>query len=318
MDNLSEMKSSIDNDTEAVAAEELQEIHLKDIYIGDQIGGGGFAIVYEGEWGGKSVALKTLFDPRVDKRLRDEYNNELEVMSKLCHKNIVKIYGACVKAPKLCMVMELCTMSIFNLLHNTTEEITEKTIVRLLLECAEGLEYLHNRKPSIIHRDVKTQNILVTNDLKVKLCDFGLVNTTATTAGTPAYMAPELLADSMYSKKVDVYAFAVVVWECISRSIPFQSWDPRDIREFVTRGERLKIPFSGCPKVCGKLIERCWDHDQEKRPEFTNIVRALSRIYSSMREVSFTEEVHESCGGDSFDALKVQFQSSSIRASRKK
>ena len=68
---------------------------------------------------------------------------------------------------------------------------------------------------------------------QVKLCDFGLVTTRATTAGTPNYMAPELLGDAPFSKAVDVYAFGVVLWELFARKVPFMGWRPADIKEQV-------------------------------------------------------------------------------------
>lgn len=169
------------------------------------------------------------------------------------------------------------------------------------------MEYLHGRNPSVIHRDIKSQNVLVSKDGQVKLCDFGLVESKITTAGTPSYMAPELLENGHFSRKVDVYAFAILFWEMFTNTVPFQSWGIADIREFVIQGNRLKLPYEDCPKLCCKLIEKCWDQDAQKRPEFKNVSLALERIYSSIREVSHTVEVH-GIDGDSFDQLTASVQ----------
>ena len=122
-------------------------------------------------------------------------------------------------------------------------------------------------QPKIIHRDIKSQNVLLSQKMSVKLCDFGLAGTKHRHAGelshctfflqhrrtiygqmqtlqasintfrigTPAYMAPELLQRTGYSHKVDVYAFGVLLWEVIQRSMPYQSWIPIDIKDFVSR-----------------------------------------------------------------------------------
>jgi len=264
----------------------------------------GFAVVYEGRWKGRDVALKTMFDPRIDEKLKQDYMDELFVMSRLDHPNIVSLYGACTKPPKLCMVLELCNSSLFDILHNSNTILNEKKTCAMMLQIAKGLEYLHGQNPGIIHRDIKSQNILVTDDFRMKICDFGLVNTCTTTAGTPSYMAPELLSNSLFSRKVDTFAFAVLMWESFTRSVPFSGWDPRDIREYILRGERLRLPLSGCPKPCLKLIERCWHVETSKRPEFKNICLALKRIHSSLREISHTEEI----GCDSFDELSLSVQ----------
>ncbi len=203
------------------------------------------------------------------------------------------------------MVMELCNTSLYSALHVERLQFSEKELVRMGIEVVSALDYLHSQSPAIIHRDVKSQNVLLTDDLRIKLCDFGLVSTGVTFAGTPAYMAPELLNNGLFSKKVDVYAYAILQWEMFTGSTPFSSWDLRDIRDFVTEGKRLEIPRADFPKQCGALISRCWDHDPERRPPFSAILRALQRIHSSMREVSHLEEM-TSQEVDSFDALSSQ------------
>ena len=87
------------------------------------------------------------------------------------------------------------------------------------------------------------------------------------------------------------------------RVVPYAGWDAFDVRSHVVKGERLPMPLSGCPKVCGQLLQRCWDADPARRPEFEKITRALRRVYSSMREETHSEEMARTCGGDSFDLL---------------
>ena len=213
--------------------------------------------------------------------------------------------GACVRPPRLCMVLELAVNgSLHDVLHRHRMSMSEKQIVAAFRDTARGLAYLHSLSPSIIHRDIKTQNLLVDENFNIKLCDFGLASTSVTAAGTPSYMAPELLRGGLFSKQVDVYAFAIVMWELVDRSVPFVGWDPLDIKQHVCSGKRLELPRSGIPKPCIQLIERCWAQDPERRPPMDKIARALDRVYRSMRDVSHTDEMLAKAGGDSFDALK--------------
>ena len=291
-----------------------KEIDYGDLEIGPQIGGGGFAIVYKGAWKKRAVAIKAIFDPRVDDQVKKEFMDELLVMNQVQHKNIVTMIGACVRPPKLCIVLELAVNgSLHEVLHTRRVPLSEKQIVACARDTATGLAYLHGRSPGIIHRDIKSQNLPVTDDFTIKLCDFGLASTNVTAAGTPSYMAPELLRSGLFSKQVDVYAFGVVMWEMVCRAVPFAGWDPLDIKSFVTDGKRLEVPRSGLPKPVLQLIERCWHEDPAKRPPIDKIARALDRVHRSMREVSHTQEMHLNAGGDSFDMLK-----SSVSSSRKK
>ena len=196
-----------------------KEIAFEELEVGRQIGGGGVGIVYDGWWGEKPAALKTLFDSRVDEQLKQEFMDELLVMSKLSHPNVVELYGACVQPPNLCICMELCSCSLFDMLHKQQTYATDGQRVRMAIDVAAGMNYLHELKPAIIHRDLKSANVLVSDSGTLKLCDFGLVRTRITVAGTPAYMAPELLQGAPFSKSVDVYAFGIIACEIFASQV---------------------------------------------------------------------------------------------------
>lgn len=108
------MSRGDDNDSSLVG---WANVNFGEIELGDRIGGGGVGIIYKGWWRNEHVALKTLFDARIGQDLKQEYMDELLVMSKLEHSNIVKFLGACMTPPNLCFIMELCDTSLFNLLH---------------------------------------------------------------------------------------------------------------------------------------------------------------------------------------------------------
>ncbi|CAM9099857.1 unnamed protein product [Ascophyllum nodosum] len=244
-----------------------KSISFDEVELEDQIGGGSVGLVHRGKYLGQAVALKTLFDVRIDEDLKREYLDELLVLSQLRHPNIVHLYGACMVPPNLFYVMELCQRSLFDLLHNCRRDIGTRERVTMALDVSRALNYLHSRSPPIIHRDLKSLNLLLAGEKgPVKLCDFGLVRTSLTSAGTPAYMAPELLQERPFNKSVDVYAFGILLWEIFYREIPFKGYEASDIRGVVVSGGRPKIPRGACPPEISRLMCRCWSQNPPQRP----------------------------------------------------
>ncbi|KAF0770671.1 hypothetical protein AaE_002558, partial [Aphanomyces astaci] len=105
------------------------------------------------------------------------------------------------------------------------------------------------------------------------------------TAGTPAYMPPELLAGKPFSKAVDVYMFGVLLWEMFARDVPFRGYAIDDIQRKVLHGDRPPIPTLDCPSACQELIRQCWSADPSHRPTFDVIAQKL-------RQVDVTAVVH--------------------------
>jgi hypothetical protein len=159
-------EEAVDNDSPVAAVcdedddedHRWEEIAYSEFELGRQIGGGGVGIVYDGWWGDKPVALKTLFDPRVEKELKQEFMDELIVMSKLHHPNIIELFGASIKPPNLCICMELCSCSLFDLLHRQQASYPDTSLIHMAMDVAVGMNYLHQLKPAIIHRDLKSAN----------------------------------------------------------------------------------------------------------------------------------------------------------------
>lgn len=108
-----------------------KQIEFKEVEIGERIGGGGIGIIYDGYYKGENVALKTLFDPRVSEELKKEYMDELLIMSRVSHSNIVKFLGACMTPPNLFFVMERCNGSLYTMLHEDNERLSERDCIRM-------------------------------------------------------------------------------------------------------------------------------------------------------------------------------------------
>ena len=278
-----------------------------EIEMGERIGGGGVGVVYEGWFRGEQVALKTLFDPRVDEKLKEEYMDELLVMSQLDHPNIVAFKGACMAPPDLCFVMERCETSLFTLLHYSGRaELSTYERARMAADVAAAMAYLHARRPAIIHRDLKSPNVLVAEDGALKVCDFGLVRTKTTQAGTPSYMAPELLDGKPFSRAVDVYAFGILLHEIFSGEVPFDGCDFYDVRTRVGRGDRPRVPTLDVPDAIQTMMVDCWHARPERRPEMADVHATLQELLEKLprqSNLAALESGDSFGGGDALDDL---------------
>ncbi|GMH19021.1 hypothetical protein Nepgr_020862 [Nepenthes gracilis] len=191
-----------------------------------ELGDGGFGTVYYGELpDGRIIAVKRLHEKNY-KRV-EQFVNEVEILARLRHKNLVTLYGCTSKrSPKLLLVYEyIPNGTVADHLHRKRPEIgllTWATRLNIAIETADALSYLH--ASDVIHRDVKTANILLDNNFQVKVADFGLSRlfpndaTHVSTApqGTPGYLDPEYFQLYQLTEKSDVYSFGVVLFELIS------------------------------------------------------------------------------------------------------
>jgi serine/threonine protein kinase len=153
-------------------------------------------------------------------------------------------------------------------------------VIRLALDIAKGMLFLHSCRPIVLHRDLKSQNILLDSDFHCKVCDFGISRAattmnTMTAVGTPQWMSPEVLRNERYSEKADVYAYGVVLWELLTRTPPFKGLQAVTVVSLVGhQGQRPPMPLDA-PFRYRQLIEQCWHEDPEVRPSFLEIVSEL-------------------------------------------
>lgn len=263
----------------------------EEIELGEMLGSGAFGSVYRGSWNGRPVAIKMMHGMLFEESSRDllNFQQEVSVLSRLDHDHIIKFYGACVQPPQVCLVEELAEGgSLHDLLHNseTKTPLSYSATLKLGEEIASAMSYLH---PTVVHRDLKSQNVLLDRDGKAKICDFGIAkfkdHTFLTTrnvqAGTPSYMAPEMFAAGDVDEKCDVFSFAVLLWECITGKTPWESYTSPMQIIFAVGVQRVRpeIPVD-TPVMLRQLIEDCWEHSPAKRPSFTQV---LDRIQDELR-----------------------------------
>lgn len=264
-----------------------REIDFKELWFGRQIGEGGFGKVYYGEWRGMRIAIKVLSpDSSTRQKVVEEFRREVTAMNTLPeHDNVVKLIGFCTAPPNLALVTAYCSRgSLYALLHSS-EVISWWQVYHMCLGAARGMLHLHRH--NVLHRDLKSGNLLVDGDLTVKVADFGLskvymdMHTMTGGLGTYQWMAPEVLANQRYSEKADVYSFGVVMWECCARQVPYVGMNGMQAAMAVmNRGLRPDIPPS-TPSPLTMLIKNCWAPIPDQRPSFQQIVTQLEDMERS-------------------------------------
>lgn len=280
-------------------------ITLDELELHDKLAAGAMGTITGGYYRGKPVAVKTLHDRSPEALASVEA--ELLVHASLKHPCIVELIGAnLVTGPGCCIVMERCECSLFEQLHRRSNELSRRELMRLAIQIAEGMQHLHTRRPPVVHRDLKSHNVLLDTNGSAKLCDFGLVNTREVTAGTPNYMAPELFLSKPNSSSVDVFAFGVLLNEMWAREVPWDGYLPFDIKEKVVAGERPPTP-KAMPLQCESLLKKLWHKSSSLRPTFAEAIPLLESVLTNLPAGAPPSRGGGGFGGgmpmDSLDAL---------------
>jgi len=291
----------------------------------DCIGAGGFGKVYRGFWlheekkkqktssgeitSKKEYELVAIKEARVEgdkddllATIKENVLQEAKLFWMLRHPNIIQLKGICFQEPHFCLVMEYAKGgSLGRLLSVRKIGFPPYILIKWALQVSHGMFYLHeqalpNRVP-IVHRDLKSSNILLSEDalsgehrlgdIILKLTDFGLARELQKTthemsaAGTYSHMPPEVIKSSTYSKASDVWSFGVLLWELLTGEVPYKGIDPLAIAYGVAVN-KLTLPIpSTCPDIFSNLIHACWHTDPHKRLSFEQIIECLTEISNS-------------------------------------
>ncbi|CAI9773140.1 unnamed protein product [Fraxinus pennsylvanica] len=267
----------------------VAEILWEDLQIGERIGIGSYGEVYRAEWNGTEVAVKKFMNQDISGVALAQFRCEVEIMLRLRHPNVVLFMGAVTRPPNLSILTEFLPRgSLFKLLHRQNIQIDEKRRIKMALDVARGMNYLHTSHPIIVHRDLKTPNLLVDKNWVVKVCDFGMSRmqhstflSSKSTAGTAEWMAPEVLRNEPSNEKSDVYSFGVILWELATLRVPWTEMNSMQVVGAVGfQGRHLEILPSIDPMVA-EIISDCWKRNSQARPSFKQIIsrlRCLQRL----------------------------------------
>jgi tRNA A-37 threonylcarbamoyl transferase component Bud32 len=274
---------------EHLLASGVQHIEWDELSIIRPIGSGNFGDIYLAVYRRTEVAVKKLrLDIRASQqKLMADLMQESLIFSKLRHPNLTLFIGVCTNPSTPALVTEYMRGgSLWDLIHprnpSQVVSIAWDKRLRIMKDVAKGAAFLHGCRPPIIHRDLKSQNVLLDDHWNCKLCDFGLarlksLNSDMSRVGTPQWMAPEVLREESYTESADIYSFGVLVWELVTLRAPFQDISPLRVIFLVAhRNERLPIPDT-CPEDIRHLINMCWK-PAEERPSFVEIIEYLERV----------------------------------------
>ncbi|KAI3515772.1 hypothetical protein L1887_14676 [Cichorium endivia] len=274
------------------------EIAWEDITLGERIGLGSYGEVYRGDWHGTEVAVKKFLDQEITVESLEEFKSEVGIMKRVRHPNVVLFMGAITRAPHLSIVTEFLPRgSLYRLIHRPNNQLDIRRRFRIALDAARGMNYLHNCTPVIVHRDLKSPNLLVDKNWVVKVCDFGLSRmkystflSSRSTAGTAEWMAPEVLRNEPSDEKCDVYSFGVILWELFTLQQPWGGMNPMQVVGAVGfQHRRLEIPHDVDPTIAS-IIERCWQTDPKLRPTFADIMAALKPLQKPITSSKTTRD----------------------------
>lgn len=240
------------------------------------------------------AALKQLYSDPTPRQFR-QFAREIQTMTEVDHPFFVKMLGFSPAKPLSLLSEYIPNGSLYEFYNSRQNRgrLTNTKRTLIAMGIASAMSSLH--KAGIIHRDLKSMNILLDESLLPRLCDFGIARFNNTDEintmrlGTPHWMAPETLdGDSGYSYPVDVYAFGMVMYELLTFQIPWKNMDQLSVTKAVVfEKRRPELPMLA-PKSLKDLITRCWETEPEKRPTFNEIYRSFAS-----GKVFFADTDHE-------------------------
>lgn len=272
------------NDLQQPVISSAAEVSHEDLIFEERIGTGSFGTVWRCDLRGQTVAVKQC---RVgDDREADMLSSEILYLQRLRHPSLVSFYACCSRSPDVFLVMEfLPGGSLHALLFAKRRRLFFSEKARMACEVAEGISYLHSL--GVVHRDLKTMNIVLTTDLHCKICDFGMTLTLERThvtimklQGSPRYMAPEQLeAVAKITEKVDIWQMGCVMLELFCLVVPFKECQgfKHIASELLVHRRPPTVPETAHPRVQA-LILACLRIQAPKRPTAGALEEALRGI----------------------------------------
>ncbi|XP_038706349.1 integrin-linked protein kinase 1-like [Tripterygium wilfordii] len=260
------------------------------------IGKGSFGEILKAYWRGTPVAVKRILPSLSDDRLViQDFRHEVNLLVKLRHPNIVQFLGAVTERKPLMLITEYLRGGDLHQYLKEKAVLSPSTVINFALDIAKGMTYLHNEPNVIIHRDLKPRNVLLVNSSAdhLKVGDFGLsklikvqnshdVYKMTGETGSYRYMAPEVFKHRKYDKKVDVFSFAMILYEMLEGEPPLANYEPYEAAKYVAEGHRPIFRAKGYIPELKDLMEHCWAADMTKRPSFLDILKRLETIKENL------------------------------------
>ncbi|XP_072020330.1 putative mitogen-activated protein kinase kinase kinase 7-like [Amphiura filiformis] len=264
----------------------IDKIEFKNIKFREKIGEGGFGAVNRVTFRGIFSKSFKGYKEAAAKSVLNLEEKEVEVMSQLHYKHIIKLIGFSEAGATHVILMEYAPNgSLHDYLSDSSKPLGNELKQKWVRESALAIQYLHDQ--NYLHRDIKPSNCLLFEDNLLKLCDFGLARkiehseSTSSQKGTFRYMAPELHVGNdqgraVFSKPADIYAYGMLILEICTRKPPFQTWEwPKLVFE-VGSGAKPTVP-KDCSKDLAGIMKQCWEYSPKQRPTIASIVAILNK-----------------------------------------
>ncbi|XP_058213889.1 serine/threonine-protein kinase STY46-like isoform X2 [Rhododendron vialii] len=281
---------------------DVWEIDRRLLKFGKQVGSGTYGDLYKGTYCNQEVAIKILKPDQINADCRKDFAQEVFILRKVRHRNVVQFIGACTQSPSLCIVTEFMSGgSVYDYLHKRKGTFKLPSLLRVAINISKGMDYLHQN--NIIHRDLKAANLLMDEHDVVKVADFGVARVKAQSGvmtaetGTYRWMAPEVIEHKSYDHKADIFSYGIVMWELLTGKIPYEYLTPLQAAVgVVQQGLRPTIPKSAHPKLA-ELLRKCWQQDPTSRPDFSEITEILQQIAKEVEDEGDDRRKEKSSGG---------------------
>lgn len=289
---------------------------------GNILGRGGFGVVYKGELhDGTKIAVKRMEAAKVSSKGLSEFQAEIAVLTKVRHRHLVGLLGYCIDGGEKMLVYEYMpqgplSLHLFEWAAAGLRPLEWKQRLSIALDVARGVEYLHSlAQTSFIHRDLKPSNILLGDDMRAKVSDFGLVklapdgkfSVETRLAGTFGYLAPEYAVTGRVTTKVDVFSFGVVLMELITGRKALDETQPEESMHLVTWFRRMLMSREGFRKaidpvldvtddtfqnICtvAELAGHCTSREPFQRPDMGHAVNVLSPLVEQWKPAKTDSE----------------------------
>jgi len=292
-DNIdSDMRLPLIPDQQADALQELVDkniiemIDFSKIQFKQSIGKGATCTVYRGVYGERDVAIKCYTPPELSRGVIRAFYGEAKLLRSFNHPNMVALIGMLISPPYFCLVFELCDRGPLDVHLKTIANWDWSKKLHFMAQIASSVAYIHGRKPPVVHRDIKPDNFLLRHDWTPVLADFGssraLLRPANTFAGTPLWMAPEVLAKKSYDVKADIFSLGVLFWQLVTGGRPHEDITTfPNLKDRVLAGDRPSMElaaFDKCPEAFFKVLSDCWAHNPQARPSAQELVERLHAL----------------------------------------
>ncbi|OQS00729.1 protein kinase [Achlya hypogyna] len=271
------------------------DLDAKQLALGALVGAGAFSKVFAGTYAGAPVAVKR---QKRDPQINDYIAREITILQQLDHPRLLRFIGACDYPDEVWIVTEYLRGGDVSKLFSRKAKapLSWRQRVQIALDAAEALAYLHDL--GYIHRDIKAANLLLDDDGRCKLCDFGFAREAEadtctkprrrmSLCGTDTYMAPEIQFDEAYGQHADVFSLGIILVEliclrhvCRFHGIEISSHCAGQFRVDVNDFRRATPP--GCPKSLALLAEHCMAFEPTDRPHAGEVVEWLTDLLADL------------------------------------